>query len=155
MKIWVCRSGVKSTYIETYIENNKIYLPWNGYEKDFNGLDKDELIELICNEKRTKANDTATHNWYGQIVAFSQIMNKDDIVIIPNYRKKTFLIARIIGDYEYNANDVFFHSRKVKFIGEIKKSILSQILQYTLGAYRTVFQVKKENHRKEILKNLR
>ena len=34
MKIWVCRSGVKSTYIETYIEKNKIYLPWNGYEKE-------------------------------------------------------------------------------------------------------------------------
>lgn len=59
--------------------------------------------------------------------------------------KATYALAAITGDYEYDPNqcECLQHSRPIKILIEgFPRDILSQHLQYSLGAFRTVFQVK-------------
>ena len=50
--IWVCRTGMNSVYLETYLKDQRIYLPWNGYRLDLNQFTtRDQFKELVRKEK--------------------------------------------------------------------------------------------------------
>jgi len=87
----------------------------------------------------------------GQILDFVQKMQIDDYVLIPFKGSHTYTLAVITGDYEYNPDQCkcLQHSRSVRILIEgFPRDILSQHIQYSLGAFRTVFQVK---YQEEIL----
>ena len=138
--IWVCRSGRNSCYYSKYIEKGRIYLPWDGYNLD---LSKYALLEefrpVVAKEKETD-NRTSISNWAGQLFSFVKQMNVDDYVLIPTPHSLSYTFGRITGEYQYCAEDSLHHSRSVEIIKEhIPRTAFPQYIQYSLGAYRTVF----------------
>lgn len=47
--------------------------------------------------------------------------------------------------HEYNENEELCHSRKIEIMEDkIPREIFSQSLQYSMGAFRTLFKIKNE-----------
>lgn len=146
--IWICRTGQNSSCYNTFIMNERIYVPWSGYR--FSMLKYNEMSqfrEIVSIEKNT-SNHTTISNWSSQLYNFCCTMKIGDYVILPNIKMKTYCLAEIIGNYEFDescSNSIFYHSRKIKLIKQgIKKEIFPQSMQYSLQAYRTIFCLKNE-----------
>ena len=76
-------------------------------------------------------------------------------MLIPHQRSRHYALSRIIGDYSFSDNDPqeLWHSRKVSILKhEIPRSAFSKTLQYSMGAYRTVFKIRDEEDLQNILK---
>ena len=148
--IWVCRPGKEGKYYPLFCKNSRIYLAWDGYKTDLSSYKtRDEFRSIVEEEKNVKAKHSIS-NWAGQLYSFCVGMEIGDYVMIPGKRSKKFMLAKICGDYEYRKDDVLQHSRKIEIlVKDIPKSNFNQTIQYSLGAFRTVFKTKFED---EILK---
>lgn len=145
--IWVCRAGKNSVYLDTFLQTEKIYLPWEGFKVDLKQYPSREQIKsLVCMEKGDAAR-TSISNWSGQLYSFCWEMNAGDYSLIPHLGSRAYTFAKIIGDYEFCDSDPrdLWHSRKMKILlSDIPREIFSQSMRYSLGAYRTIFRIREE-----------
>lgn len=145
--MWVVRAGKKAVYYDKYLRDEKIYIPWEGYNLDLSQFKTyGEFKELVIKEKGDNK-QTSISNWTTQLFSFVREMRKDDYVLIPSEFSRTYCLAKITSEYGYDKSDDagLCHSRKVKIIEKnIPRETFEQNIIYSLGAYRTIFHVKYE-----------
>ncbi|MBR3356228.1 MAG: hypothetical protein IKG46_00050 [Solobacterium sp.] len=143
--IWVCRSGKHGKDYDEVRKFSDVFMGWDGYRLDLSGLiNREDFKELVIKEKNPAARTTIS-NWAGQLYSFCREMQKGDFVLVPNLNAKEFLLARIVGDYRFEADRMYPHVRRIEVLKEgISRSLFSQSTQYSLGAFRTVFKVRQE-----------
>lgn len=143
--MWVCRPGQQGKYYDMFLEQNRIFLAWEGYRQDLSRMrTRDEFKALVVAEKNPDARTTIS-NWSGQLYSFCVEMQPGDYVLIPSRSSRTYVLAKIIGDYHYEGGTKLPHSRAIEIIRkEIPRSSFQQSTQYSLGTFRTVFKVKQE-----------
>jgi restriction system protein len=66
----------------------------------------------------------------------------NDFIVFPHKLTREISIGQIFGDYEYNKNLDFPHTRKVKWIKKYPRTKFSQGALYEIGSAMTFFQVK-------------
>ena len=144
--IWVCRPGKLGKYYDLFLRTRRIYLAWDGYRLNLSGLKtRVAFREVVIAEKNPDA-PTTISNWAGQLYSFCIEMQENDYVLIPSSGSKTYMLCRIISDYEYDELAKFPHSRQIEILSDaIPRTRLSQSTQYSLGAFRTVFKAKQED----------
>ena len=142
--IWVLRAGKDGMYYNQFLSLEKIFLPWTGYNIDLNSLKtRNDFRELVVKEKKPEARTTVS-NWSAQLYSFCCEMEIGDYVMLPTKRSKDYAFVQITGDYCYEEEGQFHHSRKYSLLAEgIPRSRFSQSTQYSLGAFRTLFKVKQ------------
>ena len=88
--------------------------------------------------------ETAKNTHLAQVENFYLKMEIGDYVITPSCSSGMYSIGVIVGKYEFDKSQEYFHhSRKVNWIiHDVPKNEFSQKLQYTLGAFRTIFTIK-------------
>lgn len=153
--IWVCRAGMKSVFLDRFLCESKIYIPWDGFKTDLNLLPTIQEIKELVRSEKGECPRTSIANWSGQLFSFCHVMKEGDYVLIPHKGSRTYTFAKITGKYEYGgeSDDCLVHSRQIKIIlNNIPRESFSQSLCYSLGAYRTIFRVKQED---ELLNALR
>ena len=156
--LWVCRSGVNALHYEYFVKNEKIFIAWDGFMTDLSELSTREQYKQLVISEKGEAPRTSVSNWSGQLYSFCREMTIGEYVLIPSKGSHTYTLARIVGDYEFDPHDEeqLWHSRKVKIIANgIPRSIFSQTLQYSLGAYRTIFKIKNDTELLHTVKQYR
>lgn len=145
--IWVCRAGKNACYLEMFLENNRIYLPWEGYKADLSKFDSVVDFRALVIKEKNIDNQTSVSNWSGQLRSFVNEMQINDLVLLPDVHSRKYHLVKIVNDYEYLGDKInFSHSRKIKvLVKDIPRNIFPQSIQYSLGAYRTLFKVKRED----------
>lgn len=148
--MWVCRAGKESIHYDLFIENNRIYLPWEGFRQDLSNVtDASDYYKIVADEKKIDSRPKIA-SLACQLSFFSNQMAIGDYVLVPAKGSKTFTLCRVIGNYKYSPTDELPHSRPIEILqSNIDKSIFPQKLQNSLGSFRTIFRVKDE---KEVLK---
>lgn len=147
--LWVCRPGKNAVHIQRFIEQKKIYLAWDGFCVDLISYDTREQFKELVKLEKSPTSRTSISNWSGQLYSFCKEMNVGDYVLIPYKSSKKYILASICGEYEYDEDDELHHSRSIKFIVDnIQRDLFPQNIQYSLGAFRTLFKVRQE---KEVL----
>lgn len=146
--MWVCRAGQNACYLKMFLENNGIYLPWEGYKADLSKLDTVIDFRALVIKEKNIDNHTSVSIWFGQLRSFVNKIQINDLVLLPNAHSWKYHLAKIVNDYEYLGNKTnFSHSRKIEvLVKEIPRNIFPQNIQYSLGAYRTLFKVKWEDN---------
>ncbi len=145
--IWVCRAGMNSIYLDTFLNSKKVYLPWDGFKVNLRQYtDREQLKALVRQEKGDVAR-TSISNWSGQLYTFCWEMQKGDYVLIPHKGSRSYTFGELVGDYSFcdsNKRELW-HSRDIEIlITDIPREAFSQSMRYSLGAYRTIFKVKDE-----------
>ena len=153
--MWVVRAGQKSIYFNDYIEKRRIFIPWDGYKCDLSKLDNlGDYRKLVLKEKGSDNSPVSISNWTIQLFSFVREMRSDDYVLIPSELSRYYCLARIKGGYCYDgkAANGLYHSREIEILEtNIPRGIFEQSIQYSLGAYRTIFHAKYED---EILETI-
>lgn len=152
--IWVCRAGQKSIFYDYYINNSRIYLPWDGFNINLDSFrELAEFRDIVSKEKDTD-NRTTISNLAVQLKAFSVDMNIGDYVLIPSQGSRKYTFAEICGEYEYDAlnEKELWHSRRIHIIkADIPRDVFEKSMQYSLGAFRTIFKVHRTEEYLQII----
>lgn len=146
--MWVCRTGYGEEYAEAITKLNMLLMPWDEYLCDLDNLTTMEHFRELVKKQKEVDNRTTISNWAGQLFAFSKKMDIGDYVMIPRNNSRFYSLIRIADHYQYLEKGIMgaHHSRKIELLYEnIPREIFPQSMQYSLGAFRTLFQVKQDN----------
>lgn len=145
--MWVVRAGRGAVFYEKFLNEKRIFIPWDGFCSDLRVLKCLADYRSLVEKEKDTHNRTSISNWAGQLYSFVWEINIGDNVLIPSKLSQTYTMCRVTGEYTFNGDekDGLYHSRSVELItSEIPKKTMSQELIYSLGAYRTIFKVKRK-----------
>ncbi|MHB8128495.1 MAG: hypothetical protein ACYDEX_05820 [Mobilitalea sp.] len=155
--MWVNRAGQDSMYINFFLDNSKIYIPWNGYEMELSKCETiQEFREVVMKETKSE-NRTSISNWAGQLHSFCNEMQIGDYVLIPHQKSRVYTLAKITSNYQFDnkGNNGLYHYRNIEIIvDKINRDIFPQDIQFSLGAFRTIFKAKNEEIILEKIRNM-
>lgn len=159
MSLWLVRAGAHGEYEQKFLEDNKIYLTWDGLDADLSKVKSYESIKEILADKYPDVSKNAITNHGSQVWAFLSRIEQGDWVALPSKSKPAIHIAEVKSEYIHNPSgpDPYYHYRKVKWIAlDIPRSNFDQDLLYSLGAFMTICQIQRndaENRIKKMAEN--
>lgn len=147
MAIWLVRAGGSGERENYALENNCVVIGWRQIP-DLNDITSKEELADIIRAKYSDASKGKVSNWRGQIWAFSKRINIGDLVILPLKTRSAIAIGKVVGEYRCNDGE---HQRPVEWLDvDLPRSRFDQDILYSLGAFLTVCQIKRNNAEERI-----
>lgn len=153
MALWLVRAGQHGEYEKRFLDEQRIYLTWEGLSHDLSKIESKPQLRSLLEEIYPTAPKGRIGNYVGQIWAFAKGIKPGDWVVLPSKHKPAVHIAEVTGEYTFvpDAEDPFFHYRTVKWIAEdIPRSNFDQDLLYSFGAFMTVCQISRNDAEKRV-----
>jgi len=146
MAIWLVRAGRHGEREEAALEKGMAVIGWEELP-DLTPIKTREALAELLKETYPDEGPNRLANWNGQLWAFRDRIQKDDLVVLPLKRRSAIAIGRVTGGYSYQAEGTDgFHTRPVKWLKtDIPRSAFDQDLLYSLGAFMTVCQIRRNN----------
>lgn len=149
MAIWLIRAGKYGEHEDRFLNDNKIYLTWEGLQEiDLSiAKDYDQLKELVqINYPGESVRKIG--NWSGQIWAFTLAMSFKDWIVMPKKGKGTIALGEIKSNYKFDlsADFNYRHYHEVRWLNQdVPRGVFDQDLLYSMGAFLTVCEIKRNN----------
>ena len=154
MALWLTRAGKYGEHESRFIDDSRIYLTWDDLtDKDMSAIPTYEGIKGLLQEIYPGEPVRKIGNWSGQIWAFVLAMKTGDWVVVPSKAAATIAIGEIVGPYTYDASaePMYRHFRPVKWLNTaIPRTAFDQDLLYSLGAFLTVCEIKRNDAEKRV-----
>ena len=148
MALWLNRAGSHGEYELRFVEDNRIYLTWDGLNQDVSQpKTRQELGKLLRQVYPNAPKGRIAQNT-GQIWAFAKRMNVGDWVVLPSKLKPAIHIGEITSDYTFDSQqkDPYYHYRTVKWVEtDILRSTFDSDLLYSFGIPMTICEVKRND----------
>ena len=152
--MWLIRAGKDAVYYDVFMNSQKVYLPWCGFNLDLSSFTNPKEFRTVVEKEKENSNRTSISNWAGQLYSFVRRIQIGDYVLIPTKGSHCYCLSAIIGNYQYSDGNTngLCHSRSIQILQRnIPKSIFPQAIIYSLGAYRTLFSVHHEETVKQLI----
>lgn len=152
MTVWMVRAGKDGEREDTALEEKIVVLGWRELE-DLSGVTSRDEVRARLVSVAPHLSNSAVSNYAGQIWSFIGRIEKDDLVVLPLRASAAIAIGRVVGDYRYEptAPSDARHRRAVQWLREdAPRSTFGQDLLYSLGAFLTVCQIKRNNAEERI-----
>jgi len=147
MALWLCRAGRYGEHEAKFLEEGRIYLTWNGLNRDLRSIaDRQELLKVL-EEIYPKFTQGRLAQHASQIWTFAHKMNKGDWVALPS-KRRTIHIGEITGDYTFvpDGPDPYCHYRNVNWLQtDIPRTNFDQDILHSLGALATICEIKRND----------
>jgi restriction system protein len=153
MSIWLVRAGEHGEREEAALQKGLAIIGWEQLPDLTTVKTREALAQLI---KDTYPDESSKRliNWTGQLWAFRDRIQLNDLVVLPLKTRSAIAIGRVTGPYRYEADGKDgFHTRGVKWLKTDfprSPSIFGQDLLYSFGAFMTVCQIQRNNAEKRI-----
>lgn len=148
MKVWLIRAGSSGQFEQKFLSEGAVYVTWDRLNPDLSKMkERAELAEAL-EERNPDAKPGKIRNHASQIWPFAHTMAKGDWVVLPSKSQPVIHIGKITSDYQHvpSGPDPFFHRRSIEwFAQDIPRSNFSQDILYSLGAFMTICQIKRNN----------
>jgi restriction system protein len=152
MTLWLVRCGRRGEGESYALSNSVVGISWPELDDLSKARSLDDIRQRI-EERRPDAKPSTVTNWAGQVDAFTNRIKEGDLVALPLKSAPAVAFGRVAGGYRFDpdAPDQIRHQRPVKWIREdVPRSEIDQDLLYSLGAFMTVCQIKRNNAEKRI-----
>ena len=159
MALWLVRAGSHGEHEQKFLDDNRVYLTWDGVDNDLSKVKTFEGVKEILIEKFSDLSKNGITNHASQIWAFISKISPGDWIALPRKSKPAVHIAEVKGGYTHHPSgpDPYYHYRKIKWIAlDIPRSNFEQDLLYSLGAFMTICRIQRndaENRIKKMAKN--
>lgn len=153
MAVWLIRAGSHGEYEQKFIQENRVYVTWDGLDVDLGKLKQRADLTAAMTERYPDTKPKAIQNWVSQVWPFAHEMKKGDLVVLPLKTQPAIYIGEITGDYYavYEGPNPFYHWRPVKWIAEaIPRTNFGKDLLFTFGAFMTICRVQRNNAEQRI-----
>lgn len=147
MTVWLTRAGKHGENEQTALNNGIVTIGWNEVPDLATVQDRDHLAELY-KEIHPDHSGPQVAAAVGQLWAFRNRIQQDDLVVLPLKTQSAIAIGRITGPYEYRNEfgDAVHHTRRVDWLQtDIPRARFDQDILYSFGAFMTVCQIKRNN----------
>ncbi len=142
MAVWMARAGRHGEDEEAALEVGIAVIGWEELP-DLSKVKTREQLAQLVKETYPGESPNKLNNWTGQVWAFRERMQKDDLVILPLKTRSAIAIGKVTGPYTYESAS---HTRPVQWQKtDIPRSAFDQDLLYSLGAFMTVCQISRNN----------
>lgn len=153
MAIWLIRAGSHGEYEQKFIQENRVYVTWDGLDVDLAKLRQKAYLTTAMTERYPDTKPKAIMNWVSQVWPFAHEIKKGDLVVLPLKTQPSIYIGEVTGDYQAapEGPNPFYHWRSVKWIAEsIPRTNFAQDLLYSFGAFMTICRVQRNNAEQRI-----
>ena len=148
MALWLVRAGKNGEYEQKFLEDSRVYLCWGRLDADLSQVQGRKQLRQLLERTYPKAKPGRITQNSGQIWAFAKKMQPGDWVVVPSKFSPSIHIGEITGEYEHHPHgpDPYFHSHAIKWIEQdIPRTNFDQDVLYSLGAFLTICEVKRNN----------
>jgi restriction system protein len=153
MALWLVRAGGHGEYEQKFLDENRVYLTWDGLNHDLGALkDRPELRDLLVEVYPDFSKGKIAHH-VGQIWTFGHRISRGDWVVLPSKYKPAIHMAEVVGDYQYDssAEDPFYHFREVDWLEtDIPRTNFDQDLLYSFGAFMTICEISRNDAERRV-----
>lgn len=142
--MWMIRAGEKGRLIEEFKNKKIVAIGFNELGDLKNVIKIDELKDKL---RRTylEKNELAIGINAGQIYNFIYSIKEGDLIISYDPINRIYHIGEIQGEYEFNEDICeYHHIRKTEWNDKVLRDNLSITTKNALGAWQTVFSLKKD-----------
>lgn len=152
MALWLVRCGGRGEGESYVLTNNVVGIGWPELG-DISAVRSLDAIKQRLQDQHPDDKPSKISNWAGQLDAFTRRIKQGDLVALPLKTVPAVAFGRMTGGYSFdpNAPEQVRHQRPVQWIREdVPRSEIDQDLLYSLGAFMTVCQIKRNNAEKRI-----
>jgi restriction system protein len=153
MAIWLIRAGSHGEYEQKFIQENRVYVTWDGLDINLAKLQQRADLTAAMTERYPDTKPKAIMNWVGQVWPFAHEIKKGDLVVLPLKSQPAIYIGEVTGDYQPapDGPNPFYHWRNVKWIAEaVPRANFGKDLLFTFGAFLTICRVQRNNAEQRI-----
>jgi restriction system protein len=152
MPVWMVRAGRNGEREELALSDGVAVIGWDELP-DLSSAQSREDIEDLLKEHHPDAKPKTLMNWATQVWTFVGRIKPDDLVVLPLKTRSAIAVGRASGEYEYRPQNPpgAHHVRRVEwFRDDIPRTAFDQDLLYSIGAFLTVCQIKRNNAEERI-----
>jgi restriction system protein len=147
MTVWLVRAGRHGENEAHALSHSAAVIGWDELG-DLAGLDSFEDTRLRLQSTYSDAKESTISNWVSQVWAFVRRIEVGDLVALPLKTTPAIAFGRVTGPYRFDpaAGAGAMHQRPVEWlVDDMPRSRIDQDLLYSLGAFMTVCQIKRNN----------
>lgn len=152
MAVWLVRAGQRGEQENFALEHGVAVVGWEELP-DLGSVKSREELEAICFQTYPDAKRNTIINWVGQLWAFTNRIQPKDLVVLPLKSRSAIAIGVVTGPYQFqpaNAPETR-HTLPVQWLQtDLPRTAFDQDLLYSLGAFLTVCQIKRNNAEERI-----
>ncbi|MEX2487998.1 MAG: restriction endonuclease [Pseudomonadales bacterium] len=144
-KLWIVRAGKQGERELAAIEQSKL-LPGFLEVGDLSTLKDRDAILPHLREVMPDAGHNRLRNFAAQLNQFVNTIQKGDLVVMPRKVTNGVAIGEVTGDYVFDPNDPYRHSRTVTWKEEsVPRDSFKQDLRHSFGAFMTICEIKRNS----------
>ena len=145
MEAWVVRSGSKGDDVShLFAEKSVVAIGW--LSEDLSRLNSREEIKERIRVEYPESSDGAVNSYAGTLWRFLKDISVGDLILTPPTGSTEVWIGRCRGPHEYLPyviSDHYPDVRRVSWLKQVSRSLLSGPLQSSISSELTVFNVSK------------
>lgn len=148
MAVWLVRAGSDGEYEQKFIQENRVYVTWDGLDVDLASLMTREELYAEMTDRYPAAKNKTIINWASQVWPFAHSMETGDLVVLPLKKQPAICVGEVKGGYHFESQgpDPYFHWRQVKWIADaIPRDSFGKDLLFSFGAFMTICRIKRNN----------
>lgn len=144
-RLWIVRAGKQGTRELAAIEQNRL-LPGFLEVGDLKKLKGRDAILAHLEKVMPDAGKNRLKNFAAQLNQFAHTIEIGDLVVMPRKVTNGVAVGEVTGDYTYDADDPYRHSRSVKWLKEaVPRDAFKQDLRHSFGAFMTICEIKRNS----------
>ena len=142
-RLWIVRAGKQGDRELFAIERGRL-LPGFLEVGDLRRFpDRDAILKHL-EDVMPDGGRNRLKNFAAQLNKFVHTIQIGDLVVMPRKLTDGVAIGKVTGDYVFDAEDRYKHSRSVKWSEEsVPRDTFKQDLRYSLGAFMTICEIKR------------
>lgn len=152
MAVWLVRAGRAGEREGLALNQGLAVIGWDELP-DLSAVSSRDELEALIRAAHSDLKPKAVLNYAAQVWAFVNRIMEDDLIVLPLKTQSAIAIGKPTGPYEHRPDNPpgAQHVRPVKWIrDDIPRTAFDQDLLYSLGAFLTVCQIKRNNAEERI-----
>ncbi len=142
-RLWIVRAGKHGEQELAAIEQGRL-LPGFANIGDLSGCKDRDAVLAHLQQALPQAGQNRRKNFAAQLNQFANTIKVGDLVVMPRKLTNGVAIGEVTGDYVFNADDPYKHSRTVRWRQEaVPRDTFKQDLRHSFGAFMTICEIKR------------
>lgn len=144
-RLWIVRAGKQGERELAAIEQGRL-LPGFLEVGDLGALKGRDAILAHLEQVMPDAGQNRLKNFAAQLNQFAHTIQVGDLVVMPRKMTNGVAIGEVTGEYAFDPNDPYRHSRAVKWLEEsVARDAFKQDLRHSFGAFMTICEIKRNS----------
>jgi len=150
-RLWIVRAGKQGERELAAIAESRL-LPGFIEVGDLRLYPDREAIVAHLGDVMPNAGQNTRRNFAAQLNQFAHTIQQGDLVVLPRKVTNGVAIGKVTGDYIFDADDPYKHSRAVNWLKEsVARDTFKQDMRHSFGAFMTICEIKRNAALRRVL----